>query len=106
MAARRRGLVFAGPRHELGRERRDAAVQLTPFQAHVLDQEPCAGAQGRPRLARVVQNPGQVLLERSPSLRHHYAALQEHGADLVDQRCPLADQAATGPDLTPVFSAS
>src|SRR5829696_409083 len=40
-----RGLVFTSSRHELGRERRDATVELTPFEAHVLDQETGAGAQ-------------------------------------------------------------
>ncbi len=52
-----RGLVFTSSRHELGRERRDAMVQLTPFEAHVLDQETGAGAQsvgGSAPSARIV----------------------------------------------------
>src|SRR3954469_2810104 len=34
-----RRLVLPGSRHELGRERRDATVELGPFQAHILDEE-------------------------------------------------------------------
>src|SRR5215218_4335844 len=90
-----RGLVLPGSRHELGRERRDALVELGPFQAHILDEETDAVAQSCGPIA--VEQSDQILLKPSSSLRNHDAALEEHGTELVDQRRALADQARPGP---------
>jgi hypothetical protein len=92
-----RGLVLPGSRHELGRERRDALVELGPFQAHILDEETGAGAQSCGPIAVFVEQSDQILLKPSSSLRNDDATLEEHGTELVDQRHALADQARPGP---------
>src|SRR5829696_3648499 len=91
-----RCLILAGSRHELGRERPDALVELGPLQAHILDEETGPGAQRRGPIASLVKQCDQILLEPSSSLRDHDPALQEQGAELVDQGRALTNQARSG----------
>jgi hypothetical protein len=87
------GLVRPGLQRELLVERQDAAVQLAPLGALVLDQPQGPRAQ-RDLLRR--QQGFEVQLQLAPPLRRDQAALQQDGAHLVDERRPLAHQPVTG----------
>ena len=86
------GLVRAGLQRELLVESLDASVQLAPFGLVVLDQQPGSRAE---RDLLCGQQGLEVQLQLAPPLRHDDAALQQEGAQLVDQRRPLAHQPVT-----------
>jgi hypothetical protein len=88
------GLIRSGRMCELLVERQDTAVQLPPFGPLLLDQQPGPRAEGDLVSA---QQGLELQLQLTPPLGHDDAALQQEGAQLVDQRRPLAHQPVTGP---------
>ena len=80
------GVIGARPHGQLIIECADPLVEIPPLRAHVLDQPPHPRAES---IAFLRQDLWQQPLELAPSLRCGDAALQQQGADLVDQGGPL-----------------
>ncbi len=91
MVASRRASSFSFARaDEFGVEGRDPAVELGPLRAGVGAKQHHPRAQLSSSL--FVHQYGQELFELPLALRSDEAALQQNGAQLIDQSRPLADQ--------------
>src|SRR5208283_5687500 len=76
-------VVLLRPSNELGVESRDPAIEFGPLRASVGDEQDHAWAQ--PFSALLVHEDGQELLELPLALRRDHSALQQDGAQLIDQ---------------------
>jgi len=83
------------PSDELGVESRDTPIQFGPLRASVGDEQDHAWAQ--PRSALLVHEDGEEQLELPLALRGDHSALQQDGAQLVDQGRSLPDQPVPRP---------
>jgi hypothetical protein len=83
--------VLFRPAHEFGVEGRDPPVEFGPLRASVGDEQDRPRAQSRSSL--FVRQHGQELHKLPLALRGHQSALEQNGAQLIDQSRPLADQA-------------
>ena len=87
--------VFLRPLNEFGVESRDPAIEFGPLRASVGDEQDHAWAQ--PRSTLFVQEDDQELLELPLALRRDHSALQQDGAQLIDQSRSLPDQPVSRP---------
>ena len=87
--------VLLRPADELGVEGRDPSIELRPLRAGVVDEQDHAWAQARSAL--LVHQDVQELLELPLALRRDHSALQQDGAQLIDQSRPLTDQTVPRP---------
>src|ERR1700691_3674507 len=82
--------VLLRPANELSIKGCDPSIELRPLRAGVLDEQDHAWAQSRS--APLIHQHGQELLELPLALRRDHSSLQQNGAQLIDQSCPLPDQ--------------
>src|ERR1700735_4682219 len=82
--------VLLHPADELGIEGCDPSIDLGPLRPSVGDEHDHPRAQSCS--APLIHQHGQELLELPLALRRDYSSLQQNGAQLIDQSCPLPDQ--------------
>src|SRR6202046_3710600 len=82
--------VLLHPADELGIEGCDPSIDLGPLRPSVGDEHDHPRAQSCSAL--LIHQHGQELLELPLALRRDYSSLQQNGAQLIDQSCPLPDQ--------------